>query len=176
MAKSLTDRLCTRCALCCDGSLFADVELRGPQEAARLEVMGLEIDEDDDAPLLIQPCRALHGKRCGIYAHRPKCCRTFECQLLHDVRDGTVAVEDAEAHIAEALERVARVNRLVTKCGGRDSSLPLKERAAEALAREGDANHATLPLARELETALAQLDNLIERRFLRRLSRMGGRR
>ena len=47
MKPSLTDTLCTRCGLCCDGSLFADVELAGPAESAGLEVMGLEIEEDD---------------------------------------------------------------------------------------------------------------------------------
>ena len=47
MKLSLTDTLCTRCGLCCDGSSFADVELAGPAESAGLEVMGLEIAEDD---------------------------------------------------------------------------------------------------------------------------------
>ena len=88
MKPSLTDTLCTRCGLCCDGSLFADVELAGGDEAAALEVMGLEIEEgdEDDDGLLLQPCGALQGKRCGIYPHRPDCCRTFECQLLQAVK------------------------------------------------------------------------------------------
>ena len=55
MKPSLTDQLCTRCGLCCDGSLFADVELAGSAEAAGLEVMGLEIEEDDtDGAVLVQ--------------------------------------------------------------------------------------------------------------------------
>jgi hypothetical protein len=41
MKPSLTDTLCTRCGLCCDGSLFADVELASGGEASALEVMGL---------------------------------------------------------------------------------------------------------------------------------------
>ena len=89
MKPSLTDTLCTRCGLCCDGSLFGDVELVGPGEATRLEIMGLEIDDNQaDGDLLLQPCAALQGRRCGIYAHRPKCCRSFECRLLEDVRSG----------------------------------------------------------------------------------------
>ena len=76
---SLTDRLCTHCALCCDGTLFADVELAGRKEAAALEAMGLEVEDDDDGDgaLLVLPCRALQGKRCGVYAHRPNCWLTF---------------------------------------------------------------------------------------------------
>ena len=87
MEPSLTDTLCTRCGLCCDGSLFADVELAGRAEATRLEVMGLEIEDDDTAGgLLLLPCGALRGRLCSIYPHRPECCRTFECRLLQDVR------------------------------------------------------------------------------------------
>src|SRR5437773_9919953 len=88
MIPSLTDILCTRCALCCDGSLFADVELAGRAEATRLEVLGLEIEDGDEGALLTLPCAALAGRRCGIYPHRPECCRTFECRLLQEVRRG----------------------------------------------------------------------------------------
>src|SRR5690242_4738886 len=67
MGASLTDTLCTRCGLCCDGTLFADVELSGRREATKLEVLGLRIDEDADRPLLLQPCAALRNRRCTVY-------------------------------------------------------------------------------------------------------------
>ena len=102
MEPNLTDILCTRCGLCCDGSLFADVELAGTDEAAGLEVMGLEIEDGDARALLVQPCRALKGTRCSVYEHRPGCCRTFECRLLQEVRRGAVSVEAALEKIAEA--------------------------------------------------------------------------
>jgi uncharacterized protein len=169
MKPSLTDRLCTRCGLCCDGSLFADVELSGPTEAAGLEVMGLEIEEDDaDGGLLVQPCAALQGKRCGIYAHRPECCRTFECRLLQDVRRGAVTVERAGEHIAEALKRVGRVRELAAALGQRDGRLSLKERYAEALALADEAV-ATPALNRrrvELEAEMAAVEELTRQRFL----------
>src|SRR5690242_5581400 len=105
MKPSLTDTLCTHCGLCCNGSLFADVELAGGDEASALEAMGLEIEDGDgdDRGLLLQPCRALKGKRCSIYPHRPECCRTFECRLLQEVQRGAVGVEQAREKIAEAL-------------------------------------------------------------------------
>src|SRR5438445_3020392 len=119
MKPSLTDTLCTRCGLCCDGSLFADVELASSDEASALEVMGLEIEDDDedDGGLLLQPCAALKGKRCSIYPHRPDCCRTFECRLLQQVRRGAVSVERARQKIAEALKRVERVKELIVQLG-----------------------------------------------------------
>ena len=83
----LTDTLCTRCGLCCDGTLLGDVELTGPAEAARLELLGLDVDTDDaDTELLSLPCAALCGTRCGIYLQRPQSCRTFECRLLQNPR------------------------------------------------------------------------------------------
>jgi hypothetical protein len=169
MKPSPTDALCTRCALCCDGSLFADVELAGPAESAGLEVMGLEIEENDaGGGLLVQPCGALQGKWCGIYAHRPECCRTFECRLLKDVRRGAVGEEQAGQHIVEALKRVGRVRELAAELGQRDGRLPLKELCAEALALSDEAgpNPALNRKRAELETEMSAVEGLIRRKFL----------
>jgi Fe-S-cluster containining protein len=106
--------------------LVFDVELVGQAEATRLEIMGLDIEEDHaDGGLLLQPCAALQGRRCGIYAHRPKCCRTFECQLLQDVRRGAMNVECARERVAEALRRIRRAKALLVQLGRRDERLPL---------------------------------------------------
>ena len=168
MKPSLTDTLCTRCGLCCDGSLFADVELAGNDEASALEVMGLEIEDEDDGALLLQPCRALKGKRCSIYPHRPDCCRTFECRLLQEVRRGAVSVDRAKAKIAEALQRIERVKELIGQLGHGNERLPLKERCVEALASSqgAAAGPATKRKRAELEAAMASVENLIQETFL----------
>src|SRR5262245_27190516 len=107
IAPLLTDILCTKCGLCCDGTLFADVELVGRDEVTRLEIMGMAVeDEDRNVGLLSQPCAALRGTRCGIYAHRPKCCRVFECHLLQNAQRGGISVERALAQIADAQEQI----------------------------------------------------------------------
>ena len=167
MIPSLTDTLCTRCALCCDGSLFADVELSGPREATGLEILGLEIDDDDaDGRRLSLPCTALCGTRCGIYAHRPKTCRSFECRLLQDVRRGAVGVEQAGAHITEVLKRVGRVKGLLVQLERGDSRLPLKERCAEALADDAPMNADVKRKRAELEVAMSAVETLIAATFL----------
>jgi uncharacterized protein len=97
------ERLCTQCGLCCDGSLFADVELANDREALKLEILGLEID-DTDRPVLVQPCAALKNKRCSLYQFRPKCCRTFECRLLKKVKAGELSIETA-LHQIKTLKR-----------------------------------------------------------------------
>ena len=108
MSASLESILCTKCGLCCNGSFLADVEITR-REALRLEAGGLEIEEEEGNALLVQPCAALKGKRCSIYANRPKCCRTFECLLLKRVRGREISVAAALLRVAEARESGSKV-------------------------------------------------------------------
>jgi hypothetical protein len=168
MAPDLTDTLCTRCGLCCDGTLFADVELSGRAEATRLAVLGLEVEDDESrGELLVQPCAALRGTRCSVYVHRPKCCRTFECALLQDARRGAVSPESARVHIAEALKLVRRGRALVAQLGEWDSKLPLAECAAEVLAGEVGADRTASAKRAELAATMSELAALIRKTFLR---------
>ena len=170
MSPSLTDTLCTRCGLCCDGSLFADVELASVQEATGLEILGLDVTHDDGEAkpgLLSLPCRALVGRRCSIYAHRPACCRSFECRLLQDARAGAVSVEQALGHVTDALARIRSVKTLLVKLGQRDQRLPLAERCAEALASERPATPAVKRNRARLEREISGVTQLLRRRFLR---------
>lgn len=131
--------------------------------------MGLEIEEDDaGGGLLMQPCGALRGKKCGIYAHRPECCRTFECRLLQDVRRGAVGVERATKLIAETLKRVGRVRELAAELGQRDGSLPLKECCSGALemAGEAGANPVLYRKSAELQAEMNAVEGLIRKKFL----------
>jgi Fe-S-cluster containining protein len=168
MKPSLTDTLCTQCGLCCDGSLFADVELANGDEASALEVMGLEIEDadEDDGGLLVQPCGALQGKRCSIYPHRPDCCRTFACGLLQGVERGAVGVERANEKIAEALKRIERVKGLVVQLGTGAERLPLKERCVEALTLSEAADPAMNRKRAELQAAMTSVECLIQATFL----------
>lgn len=166
MAPLLTDTLCTKCGLCCDGTLFADVELVGQAELARLEIMGMDTEnETRSTGLLSQPCAALRGTRCGIYAHRPTCCRVFECHLLQNAQRGAVTVERAMEQITEARDQIRHVRALLARLGNRDEGLPIKERCAETLASEGgtasDIKHRA-----DLEAAMTTLEKTIWNTFL----------
>jgi hypothetical protein len=163
----VADRLCTRCGLCCDGSLFADVELASNDEATALEVMGLAVEEDEeDRGLLLQPCGALKGKRCSIYAHRPDCCRTFECRLLQEVTRGEVTLDEARTKVTEALALIQFVQKLIVRLGGDPFSQPLKECCGEVLvAEDGDASDRKQK-KEELEGAMSGLERFIRKIFL----------
>ena len=175
MKPSPTDTLCTRCGLCCDGSLFADVELANGDEASALEVMGLEIEDadEDGGGLLLQPCGALKGRRCRIYPHRPDCCRTFACRLLQEVELGAVGVERAKEKIAEALKRIERVKELVVQLGTGDERLPLTEHCAEALALSEAADPAMNRKLAELQAAMTAVERWLQTTFLGSLGRVG---
>jgi Fe-S-cluster containining protein len=169
---SLTDALCTRCGLCCDGSLFADVELASEDETSRLEILGLDIEDGENEAfgLLLQPCRALDGKRCSIYAHRPDCCRAFECRLFQQVKRGETSLDDAKKTIANALTQIKAIKALIGQLVANDDDepLPLKERFADALALSEDfidgprADQKRL----HLEKAMSSFENMIHRKFL----------
>lgn len=166
MKSDLTSTLCTRCGLCCDGSIFDDVELSGEAEATTMEIMGLAIDTDDK-PLLLQPCTALRGKRCSIYEHRPGCCRTFECGLLQRAMRGTLEEDEALGIIEQTLEHVAQIKELCRRAGEKDDALSLKERCIEVLSQpsEGDDDQ-TDHLRGELARAMDAMGVLIQQHFL----------
>jgi len=164
----LTDALCTRCGLCCDGTLFGDVELTGRREATRLEGLGLDVDADDaDVELLALPCAGLRGRRCGVYPHRPQCCRTFECRLLQEARRGEISVEGALRRIDDA---VAQVRQVTTRLAGLERRprlrLPLAERVADALQTEPGAPATRARRQRALAAAMAALTRTIRTTFL----------
>ena len=170
MDPALTDLLCTACGLCCDGTLLADVELGGKDDLAALELMGLEIEDPDEEHdgLLLLPCGALRGTRCSIYAHRPECCRTFECRLLQETARGLVTVEAAMVAITDAVARVARVRTLVEELDPGQERMSLKERSLEALANS-EAPNADAGIRRTrvvLESEMHALDDILRKRFL----------
>ena len=129
-SRRLTDILCTRCGLCCDGSLFADVELAGPRETSGLELLGLDVEDADkgEGALLSLPCRALKGKRCSIYPHRPECCRTFECRLLQQAKTGDISVA-IDGRIERRLSSDDLRNRLRTLVTMRKSNRQIGARS-----------------------------------------------
>src|SRR5258706_1168670 len=164
MEPTLETILCTQCGLCCDGSLFADVELSGAHEALRLEIRGLEIEDGDEKEpaLLVQPCAALKRKKCSIYPNRPKCCRTFECLLLKRARHGEISVVDARQKISEALTEGKRVRTLLGRLPPTDARLTLKERCIDAIALAGEHSGSTEArrTSLELENAIPILERL----------------
>jgi uncharacterized protein len=158
------ENLCTSCGLCCDGSLFAEVELGSRRESFSVESMGLDVDESDEdnrTPILNQPCAALKTRRCTVYKFRPGCCRTFECRLLQQAKAGAISFDNAKTQVADVLREIRKIKTLLGSfpSASGDRSLPLKERCQQALAHSGSATA-------DLEVAMSALDRVLRKTFL----------
>jgi hypothetical protein len=120
-----TENLCLSCGLCCNGVIFADVQLQRGDNAARLRELGVLKTNAKKFP---QPCVMHDGCRCGIYADRPKYCQQFECLLLKNAQEGRVTDTEALRVIKNARQQAARVQELLEQLGDKESSLALSKR------------------------------------------------
>jgi hypothetical protein len=128
------EQLCPNCGLCCDSTLFADVELRAGDDPPRLEQLGLSLfTKGRKKPAFAQPCACFDGKLCGIYPDRPKRCRTFECGLLKRVQAGKLDAGAALKSIAIARRKAEKVRALLRQLGQNDGHLPMSKRYAQAM-------------------------------------------
>lgn len=134
---SVGEKLCLTCGLCCNGVIFADVQLKRGDGAERLKELGLRLKQirlrqnEEARPVqwkFSQPCAAFDGCHCRIYEDRPKHCRAFDCALLKSVNAGEVKVSDALLSIEKARRRAEKVRQLLRKLGDKDESIALSVR------------------------------------------------
>jgi Fe-S-cluster containining protein len=126
-------QLCPRCALCCNGVIFKDVELQTGDDAVKLKSLGLPLSKIRRISAIgnqkfPQPCVALDGSHCRVYADRPSRCRQFECSLLKSVLTGRTEVAVAYGVIQQARQRADQVLALLRECGDENETLALSLR------------------------------------------------
>jgi len=163
------EQLCPNCGLCCDSTLFADVELRAGDNAKRLKQLGLTLEQKTKTKLAFaQPCACFDGKLCGIYGDRPRQCRKFECGLLKRVDAGEMTAGAALKKIAIARQRAEKVRELLRQSGQGTEPMALTHRYAEAMSAPIDlADENSAELRGELMLAVSDLMQLLQRDFLR---------
>lgn len=102
MDPERSGELCTRCAMCCDGTLFSHVDISA-EEATRLAAAGVVLETDEAGSCrLPQGCSGLMARRCTVYEVRPAKCRAFRCGVLSAMEQGALSFNDADALLAEA--------------------------------------------------------------------------
>ena len=163
------EQLCPNCGLCCDSTLFADVELRASDDAKRLRKLGLTIEQKGRRKLAFaQPCACFDGKLCGIYGDRPKRCRLFECGLLKRVESKEMTASAALKKITAAKTQADKVRELLRSLGQSDERMALTHRYAEAMSAPIDlADEASAERHGELMLAVNDLMTRLQRDFLR---------
>jgi Fe-S-cluster containining protein len=127
------EQLCPKCGLCCNGVLFADVELRKGDDIQQLAELGLSLEKKGRKQAFAQPCACFDGELCRIYTRRPKRCRTFECGLLKRVQAGEMGVDAALKTIAEAQRLAEKVRGQLRRLGQSDEQLALNRRYAQVM-------------------------------------------
>ena len=132
------DQLCPNCGLCCNGVLFADVELRTGDDVQRLAELGLSLEKKDRHQAFAQPCACFDGALCRIYADRPKRCQTFECGLLKRVQVGELGAGTALKTIAHAELQVEKVCKLLRGTGSDNGRLAFSQRYERAMSEPVD--------------------------------------
>ena len=80
-AGGSSDVPCGACTACCESGQLIHVE---PDEAATLSAIPPGVLGDD---LVLRPdgqgrCPMLVERRCAIYEHRPRICRTYDCRIF----------------------------------------------------------------------------------------------
>ncbi len=88
-----------QCGLCCDGTFFGSVVI-APDEAVKLKRVGLRLLQSDSETCMPQPCTALRGCLCSVYAERPSACARYECELRKNVTSGARSLEVALASVS----------------------------------------------------------------------------
>ncbi len=163
------DQLCPNCGLCCDSTLFADVELRAGDDAKRLKTLGLTLFSKTKTKLAFtQPCACFDGKLCRIYADRPKRCGLFECGLLKRVETGELTTMAALKKISEAKQRAGNVRELLRTLGQREERMALTHRYSEVMCAPIEmADEVGAERRGELMLAVSDLMQRLERDFLR---------
>jgi Fe-S-cluster containining protein len=167
---SFVEQLCPNCGLCCDSTLFADVELRAGDDARELARLGLSLEKKGrDKIAFAQPCACFDGKLCAIYGDRPKRCRTFECGLLKKAGAGELSVRIALAKISAAKILVKKVRGLLLALGQDDERLALTKRYTQAMSAPVDlsASENSSELRGELMMAVNDLMRQLQRDFLK---------
>jgi len=163
-------RLCTACGLCCNGVIFADVQLLPGDPVARLQRLGIApppTKKPSSRPIKInQPCPAL-ATQCTVYANRPCYCRQFECVLFKNLASGKIKEARSLKIIATAQKRAERVRKLLRKLGDTEETLSLSKRFRRVQKRveTSPINDETADLYGDLTLAVHDMNFLLSQAF-----------
>ncbi len=162
--------------MCCNGVIFADVQLQPGDSPEQLQALGLPLasataENPTGATFkttkFCQPCAAFDGSRCRIYHDRPVYCRKFECLVIKKLHQRRISGEAAMGKIRLAKDRSQRVMELLRALGDTEEQLPLARRFQRTRERL-EAIGMERPLAElygDLTVAVLDLNSLLSEAF-----------
>lgn len=165
------EKLCLACGLCCDGTLFDNVQLGAGEDAKKLKALGLPVAVTRGraaVPYFRQPCAALCTDRaCRVYADRPGQCRAFECGVYQDVQAGRLEFAAALSLIKQARRKADHIRRLLLALGDAAETRSLGDRFRRTQQRmeAGGGDAAAAAVFAELGLAVHQFKLLAHKKF-----------
>jgi Fe-S-cluster containining protein len=167
--ESAVTSLCPTCGLCCNGALFADVELKPAlgDNPNKLKSLGIPLRRKGRKHCFIQPCPAFQNNLCAIYSDRPSQCRAFECAQVKRLAAGTVTQAAAQHSIRQALKLLKDVLGLLRQSGNHDEDQPLTGRYRDVMSRPLDLSQGdeSFDLQGRLMKAMQDLMHALDRDF-----------
>lgn len=103
--------LCTNCGMCCDGTLFAYVEVAEDERAAVQQLFTLHAGTE--GPIFHQPCSYNRDRKCTVYDDRPRTCRAYRCKTLSALRSGEIEAPEASRRVVETQRALAGIRPLL---------------------------------------------------------------
>lgn len=167
--ESAIARLCPKCQMCCNGVLFADVELEPLDSRDHLKELGVKLRRKGRKSCFNQPCAQLQSDGlCQIYSDRPTMCAGFECGVLLRLASGEWTEAQAIAKIRKARKLENKVRRLLKQLGNSDEDLALTKRYQQIMMAPIDcaANEELIEARGDLMLTVQELMNLASRDFL----------
>ena len=160
-------QLCPACGLCCNGVLFADVEVGPGDDAKTLVAAGLALKKKGRNTAFSQPCSCFDGALCRIYQARPGRCRAFECGLLKRVAAKRTSPAAALKMIARTRGQAERIREQMRQLGNHEEHLPLSQRFARIMAKPIDLGGAEelVEVRAELMLGVDALMKVLQREF-----------
>ncbi len=168
------EHLCLACGLCCDGTLFDNVQLGPGDDATKMKALGLPVEvtrAQRPITLFRQPCAALCADRtCRVYADRPGQCRSFECGVFKDTEAGRIEFAAALRLVKQARRQADNVRRLLRKLGDTEEHRSLSERFRRTQRRleSGSVDAAAGDTFAELSLAVHKFKLLAHEKFYTR--------
>jgi uncharacterized protein len=176
---NLGENLCLACGLCCDGTLFDNVQLGLGEDAKKLKKLGLPVAVTRGRTVVTyfrQPCAALCADRsCRVYADRPGQCRAFECGVYKDVQAEKVLFPVALRLVKQARRKAERIRQLLRQLGDGDEQRSLGDRFRRTQRRmeAGGCDAAAGAKFAELGLAVHQFNLLAHEKFYTKVAAAG---
>jgi len=108
-------KVCIKCGLCCDGTLFDHALLDKGEKPNLPKLMQQQYFKTDKKEAFRLPC-PYFDKKCTIYRQqKAHVCSSFRCELLKEFSKSNISLKDAQNVVENAITLRSEIFELYTK-------------------------------------------------------------